>query len=502
VAGGRSPAARMERRAGVIQTPDATVPGVNLVGYLDAELGLGEIGRKLAGALDEARIPFAAIPYGGTPSRRTHQPGLAMTTRAPFDTNLICLNADELRGFAADVGTGMFARRYTFGLWFWETNVFRDGSADVFVDEIWTTSEYVRAAVAPRVTVPVHLVPMPFGPPARPTVPREELGVPPGFVFLFVFDFVSAERKNPLGVVEAFRSAFEPGEGPTLVLKSINGRERSPRQLAELRAAVADRRDILVLDGYVTPAERDAFVAFCDCFVSLHRSEGFGLTMAEAISHGKPVIATGYSGNLEFMDERASYLVPYRIVDVPSTWWAYAPGAVWADPELGEAAAAMRHVWQHPEEARARGARARDLLFDRFPVARTAAFLEDRLADARARGAIEARTRRPDARPAILAASRMLTEPLGRALAGGRRVAPTAVARRALQRALWPELEERRRLELELLEALATLHRTVQHLDERVQRLERETAHSTRAPSPRGTQHPPGTAQTRGQDAA
>ena len=483
----------------MITAPDATVPGVNLVGYLDAELGLGEIGRKLAGALDEARIPFAAIPYGGTPSRRAHQPGLPTTTRAPFDTNIVCLNADELRAFAADVGARLFARRYTIGLWFWETNVFRDGSADVFVDEIWTTSEYVRAAVAPRVTVPVHLVPMPFAPPSRPTVPRDELGVPDGFVFLFLFDFVSAERKNPLGVVEAFRTAFAPGEGPTLVLKSINGRERSPQQLAELEAAVADRPDILVMDGYVTPRERDAFVSSCDCFVSLHRSEGFGLTMAEAISHGKPVIATGYSGNLEFMDARASYLVPYHIVDVPPAWWAYAPGAVWAEPELGEAAAAMRHVWEHPDEARARGARARDLLLDRFPVARTAAFLEERLSDARARGAIGARARRPDARPSLLEASRLLTQPLGKALAGGRRLGPTAAARRILRRALWPELEEHRRLDTELLEALVALQRTVQRLDERLQRLERETAHSTRAPSRRVAQHPP---ERRGQDAA
>jgi len=467
----------------VIEVTDETTPGVNLVGYLDAELGLGEIGRKLAGALQNAGIPFAAIPYAGTPSRRAHRPGFTTTSRAPYDTNIVCLNADELPSFVGDVGSRMFAGRYSIGLWFWETNVFRHASSDVFVDEVWTASEYVREAVATRVGIPVHRVPMPFETPLPTTVSRSELGVPPGFLFLFLFDFVSAERKNPLGVVDAFRTAFAPNEGPRLVLKSINGRERSPRQLEELQAATADRPDIGVLDGYVSARERDAFVASCDCFVSLHRSEGFGLTMAEAISHGKPVIATGYSGNLDFMDEE-SYLLPYRLVDVPSSWWAYEPGAVWADPDIDEAAATMRHVWLHADEARARGARARDRLIARFPVARTAGFIEERLADAQERGAIEARVRRPDARPAILDATRMLTAPPGRALTGGRRFSPTSAVRRIMLRGLWPELEEQRRVHTATLDAVAALQRSAQHLDERVQRLERQTASPSDSLSP------------------
>ena len=111
-----------------------------------------------------------------------------------------------------------------------------------------------------------------------------------------------------------------------LVLKSIHGLDWKPRQLARVEALADGREDILTRDGYVSAHERDSYIAACDCYVSLHRSEGLGLTMAEAIACGKPVIATGYSGNLEFMDEASSYLVPYDLVEVPPTWWAHRTG--------------------------------------------------------------------------------------------------------------------------------------------------------------------------------
>jgi glycosyltransferase involved in cell wall biosynthesis len=455
----------------VIEVADAPVPGVNLVGYLDAELGLGEIARKFAGALELAQIPFAALPYAGTPSRRQHRLDLETTTRAPFDTNIVCLNADEISAFAADVGTDLFARRYSIAVWFWETSVFRDFGAQVFFDEIWTASEYVREVVAQRARIPVHVAPIPFEAPSEPALSREDLGLPPGFVFLFIFDFVSAERKNPLAVVDAFRAAFEPDEGPTLVLKSINGRERSPRELEELLAATSDRGDILVLDGYVSAKERDAFVASCDCFVSLHRSEGLGLTIAEAISHGKPVIATGYSGNLDFMDRETSYLVPYRLVGVPERWWAFEPGAVWAEQDVGVAAEMMTSVWENPTQARVRGDRARDQLLQRFTMDRTAGFVSGRLAELRVHGAQAERSSGRGAREPILEASELLLTDAAETFIGSRSAVATRV-RAVLRRALWPYLERERHLDTATLRALVAIQRSVEALAQRVRSLE------------------------------
>jgi glycosyltransferase involved in cell wall biosynthesis len=450
-----------------LRIPQRPVPGVNLVGYLEGESGLGEVARRLGAALQRTDIPFSAISYRRTPSRQQHRVELPLAVEAPYDTNLICLNADSLAQFAADVGIELFGNRYSIGVWFWETNVFRaeDRAAARFLDEIWVASDYVRRAIAPEVDIPVHVVPVPVEPPQGPLLTRSELDLPDGFIFLFLFDFVSTERKNPLGVVEAFTGAFAPAEGPTLVLKSINGRERKPRHLKQLLAATEGRSDVVVRDKYVSAAERDSYVAACDCYVSLHRSEGFGLTLTEAMACGKPVIATGYSGNLEFMDDSNSYLVPYRVTGLPTDWWAYSPGAEWADPDKGATAASMREVYEHRNEASARGQVAQADLVRRFSFDRTASFMVDRLADARARRAARSGLAN-DARTHVLEASQALASGVGGSLGRSSRRGPSAFIRRALLRALWPYLAEQRSFDSALLDATIALQRSQECLQD------------------------------------
>lgn len=461
-----------------LHIPESPVPGVNVVGFLEAESGLGEVARRLAIVLDSDDIALAAISYRGTHGRQQHPLDLALASEAPYDTNLICLSADDLTGFAGAIGSDLFAKRYSIGVWFWETNVFTspDRTAVMLLDELWVASDYIRRALVGEVDIPVHVVPIPVPEPRGPFRTRAELDLPEDFTFLFVFDFWSGERKNPTAVVEAFTRAFAPDEGPRLVLKSINGSDWKPHQLDRLLAIADGRDDILFRDGYVSAAERDSYVAACDCYVSLHRSEGLGLTMAEAMAHGKPVIATGYSGNLEFMTEANSHLVPFRLVDVPETWWAHGPGAKWADPDVDAAARLMRTVWERPEDARALGARARREILERFAPARTSSFIHERLADARARGAVGARASAHDARPPIIDASRELSREIGQGLAHSGASPPTSFARRLLQRALWPYLEEQRRFETSVLDALVSLHRSTEDLERRVAALERPVA--------------------------
>lgn len=434
--------------------------GVNLVGFLEAESGLGEIARKLARAIQHAGIPIAAIPYRGTASRLQAQVGLPLADEAPYDTNVLCMNAHQLLEFATDVGSDLFARRYSVGVWFWETTVVRseDHAATRFLDEIWVASEYVRDAVETEAGLPIRVVPIPVEPPRGPFLSRAELGLPERFTYLFLFDHISSERKNPEAVVKAFTAAFEPGEGPALVLKSVNGREREPARLAALQALAAEHEGIVVRDGYVSAMERDSYIAMCDCYVSLHRSEGFGLTMAEAMAHGKPVIATAHSGNLEFMTDKNSYLVPGPLVPVPQGWWGHAPGAQWAEPDVDAAAELMRRVWEHSAAAHALGEHARKDILQRCSLARAAEFIEGRVSSPRARRILDIRAVR-DPRPAILDASLTLAKDPAQTLAARGR---GGLARKLLARALWPYLSEERRVNNALIDALITLQRSVE----------------------------------------
>ena len=451
----------------------APITGVNLIGYLEADIGLGEVARKLARALERTGIPVSTIVYRRPPSGEGWDEP-PVSGEAPYDTNVVCLNADQLQHFVDEAGVELFAGHHTIGVWFWETNVLReeDRRGALLVDEVWVASEYVRQAIAAAVPVPTHVVPLPIEEPPAPALARAQLGLPDGFLFLYMFDFLSAERKNPSAVVDAFTRAFAPGEGPLLLLKSVHGDERKPRLLEELRRRTAGRTDVLLRDVRVSSEERDSYIAACDCYVSLHRSEGYGLTMAEAMACGKPTIATGYSGNLEFMSDENAYLVPHRLVRVPDDWWAYRHGAEWAEPDIEAAAAAMRHVWEHPDEASAKAARARGELLLRFSLDRTAAFIDDRWGGLRARRAVRTGDALRVARTAILEASRDLEKGIADALDdGGSR--PAAFLRRLLRRALWLYLVDQRRFHASALDAMNALLRSLDDLERRVGALEK-----------------------------
>lgn len=428
--------------------------GVNVIGYLEAELGLGEIARKLVAATERAGIPTSTITCRGTIHRqeyRFHERGAG----ALYDTNIICINADKLPKLHAELGVTQFAGRYSIGVWFWEIAHFpatMHPALDL-VDELWVASDFVRESISAATRKPVLVVPIPLEPQPPALLSREDIDLPEGFLYLFSFDYFSIfERKNPIGVVEAFKRAFAPGAGPSLLIRSINGdHHTTAREI--LNGSAVGRADIRIVDGYVSPAERDALMAACDCYVSLHRSEGLGLTMAEAMAFGKPVIATGYSGNLTFMDERNSYLVRYGMTTVPRNCDPYTPGVEWADPDLDHAAELMRHVYDHPQEAHSVGQQASRDLRERHSLDRTAQFVAERLQQI------------PEAARTLLAVRGALDHAAeiaglapGDSLERVRRRTPAGrFLRGLLRRALWPELAEQRRLDSALVESMRRL---------------------------------------------
>jgi glycosyltransferase involved in cell wall biosynthesis len=354
--------------------------GVNVVGFFRAEFGQGEAARRLVAALERTDLEYTTVTYDRIPHRQEHP--FADREGEEFESNIICLNAEHLVQFALDSGHDLLRNRYSAGLWFWETSRFpkQFRHALDYLDEVWVASDFVRDAVRRETAKPVLTFPLPVLVPPPPALGRAELGLPEdAFVFLFVFDFFSTlQRKNPLGLIDAFTRAFpEPGRA-LLYLKSING-SRAPSDLARVTEAAAGRPDIVLSDGYIEGDRLTALTALCDCYVSLHRSEGFGLTIAEAMAFGKPAIATGYSGNLAFMDAESSYLVPYELARLDEAVGPYPAGTEWAEPDLDEAARLLRHVVEQPDEALERGRRGKAAVEERQSLERAAAFLGDRI---------------------------------------------------------------------------------------------------------------------------
>jgi glycosyltransferase involved in cell wall biosynthesis len=185
-------------------------------------------------------------------------------------------------------------------------------------------------------------------------------------MFLFTFDFLSVlKRKNAMGLIDAFSLAFSPNEGPILFLKTINGDKRI-RELEKLRWHARNRSDVFIIDTYLENEQTAALMNDADCYVSLHRSEGLGLTMAEAMLLGKPVIATAYSGNMDFMKEDTALLVPWLRTKVGTDGEGYPANCEGAEPNLAKAAEYMRQVFDDPNFGESMGMRAQADLLSRF----------------------------------------------------------------------------------------------------------------------------------------
>lgn len=361
---------------------------VNVAGYFRAELGIGAAARLLVTALKAADIPINTVTFDRTANRLAHPFTDCSTTDGNADINIVCINPDQLSAFAEQAGPEFSEGRYNIGVWFWEVEDFPASYHHAFnyVDEIWVASEFMRQTFLKVSPKPVFKFPLPVLPPTIDrSLTRADLKLPEQFIFLFSFDFLSVlERKNPLGLVKAFTSAFASGEGPRLVIKTINGDKRT-LELEKLKYAIRGRPDIVLMDRYLDAIKNATLTALSDCYVSLHRSEGFGLTIAEAMALGKPAIATAYSGNLEFMTHENSYLCPSLPSEVGPDREPYPADSRWSEPDVITAATLLRRVYDCREEAKARGLRgAQDLQSSHSPAS-AGRVIQERLARIRRR---------------------------------------------------------------------------------------------------------------------
>src|ERR1700722_4946836 len=340
-------------------------PVINLIGYAKGELGLGEDVRLLHAALDKVNIPNVIInaPWPIIARQSIEQPAIeASMARFDSDVMFYVMPPLDTSRLLVKLGPRAFSARRKIGFWQWEFERFPESArfAMNLVDEIWCHSEHAAVAFRQATGKPVVKIPLPVSVPETGSVSRTVLGLPEeAFVVCTSFDGASAiARKNPLGALLAFQLAF-PMMGTIdarVILKAMNVNNDSLWRECRRRASV-DKR-IKIIDAVMDHSAYYELLKTSDAVISLHRAEGFGRLMAEAMAIGIPVIASRYSGNLDFMTDNNSWLVDGSLIPVLPGDYALHQGQVWLEPNVEKAANALRECASNEGERRRRAALA------------------------------------------------------------------------------------------------------------------------------------------------
>jgi glycosyltransferase involved in cell wall biosynthesis len=365
----------------ITQPPPAADHGLVVAGELARPSGLGEGARLMLAALSGLGVAGWPVDVGAAlpaSAGREHRPAALPPDGAPL---VLHVNAPLLPLALRHLPRGLVQRRRVIGYWAWELpTVPPDWRLGVrFVHEVWAPSRFTAAALEALLPGRVRVVPHPVAaaPPAPAPLDRAAFGLPDDAVVVLVsFNLASSfARKNPLGAIAAFRAAFGNRRDRILLLK-VGHPGHFPADFAQLRQAVGDAPNIRLDTDELPRADRHALTRSADIVLSLHRSEGFGLVPAEAMLLGRPVIATAWSGNMDFMDETSAALVGYRLIPARDPRGVFeADGAEWAEPSPTDAVAQLRWLADDAEARRALGGRGQAMAQARLGAAQLAAAL-------------------------------------------------------------------------------------------------------------------------------
>ena len=352
------------------QSRDGLQLGVNLIGYTRAEMGIGEGARSDAKALDAADEPFGIICFqSGNPSRMTD---LSWQHKeidsAPYDVT--------------ELPSEYFNDHYRVGYWAWELPEIPEAWVETFVhfDEIWVPSSFVQDAVAMRSPIPVIRIPHAVEVKVDTNLKRADFQLPEEpFLFLAMFDTYSMPaRKNPFGAIAAFRRAFATDDLSTRLVLKVNN--PTAEAIRSIKDAIGEHQNILILDKVYSRTQVNALISNTDCFVSLHRSEGFGFGPAEAMALGKAILATNWSGNTDYMRPDNCMPIDYTLVSIEEDFGPYKKGQIWAEPNIEQAAQAMHALANDRELANTLGRKAKATIEAEFSPKVVGEMMRKRLA--------------------------------------------------------------------------------------------------------------------------
>ncbi|MCQ8278416.1 glycosyltransferase [Acetobacteraceae bacterium KSS8] len=341
---------------------------LSVIGYLRTTSGVGAMARSMLTGLRHSSLTVEGVDvsFGVVSDRSDRSNERWLHENATGRVQLFAnINADQLPAVLDHMAPRLTEPAYRIGMPAWELEEFPRAWLGAFdgVDEIWAQTGWIQRMLAARIDKPVIRMPVMLTVKPPPPLPRRYFGVPEcRFLFFFAFDFLSfIERKNPEAAIAAFRTMMRSAhhaERAGLVIKIMNG-HHAPEKHAAFLAAVADDPDIVVIDKVLSRDETLALVVAMDCVLSLHRCEGLGLVVAEAMALGVPVIATDYAATTELLSERTGYPVGFKLIPVKPGEYPFGEGQRWADADIDHAAWLMERVIRDPEDAQRRSAAAK-----------------------------------------------------------------------------------------------------------------------------------------------
>lgn len=328
--------------------------GINLIGDIKAESGLGQSCRLVAKALKAGSIPMDIYPYntmGTVNNGGTAEWDEYITSVPRYNINLIHINPHEWWIAYLQMGRNVYDYRYNIAYWLWELEEFPDEWVPCFqcVDEIWAPSEFICDAIRRKTKLPVYCVPYSIALEGKREYTKIDYGLPEDkFLYLMMYDSSSCmERKNPLGVIKAFKQAFDKeNQSVGLVIKISHCKDED---VDLINNELDGYSNIYLIKEVLAKDKVNGLIENVDVVVSLHRAEGFGLVLAEAMLLGTPTIATNWSSNTEFMNKEIACMVDYELVTIEKDLPPFKAGNRWAEPDVNQAADYMKKLYEDKE---------------------------------------------------------------------------------------------------------------------------------------------------------
>ena len=361
--------------------------GINVVGPVKAEMGLGQSCRLLVKAIKDAGIDCSVRDFEVNGVFRSEDDSFKdiISDETPYGINIVHVEPPEIMVKSVCFPTEFWSEKYNIAFWLWELESFPKNwiPATELFDEIWTPSEFASESIRKITDKPVITIPYSVTAETDSKYDRKYFGLPEDkFLFLIMFDANSTmTRKNPFGAIEAYKKAFSPDDDTVgLVIKTNNAQEK---KLDPVKKLLDGYKNVYFITDILEKKAVNSLIKDVDVFVSLHRAEGFGLVMAEAMLNNTVCIATNWSSNTEFMNSDVACMVNFSFVTLDKDIPPYKKGAKWADANIDEAASFMKRLRDDKEYYNNLSVKAKEYIENKLSADRVSGLIKKRISEIR-----------------------------------------------------------------------------------------------------------------------